>query len=65
MKPRPWTKNDVRRLRILAKARHSSHFAATALRRTPGAVRYKAMVLRIRFVSMGRAFSAKQRRRWK
>lgn len=49
-----WSKEDVKNLRSLAKARLSGTQAAKRLRRTPGAVAQKAMKLGIRFRSIRR-----------
>lgn len=47
--PRPWTERDVATMRALAKKGLSSRLAAAKLRRTPGAVRFKAMAIGCRF----------------
>jgi hypothetical protein len=52
---RVWSKDDVKSLRALAKARLSGTQAAKKLRRTRGAVAQKAMTLGIRFRSINRA----------
>lgn len=44
-----WTAKELRRLRQLARQRMSARLAAAELGRTPGAVKYKAMVEGIRF----------------
>jgi hypothetical protein len=49
-----WSKEDVKSLRSLAKARLSATQAAKKLRRTRGAVAQKAMKLGIRFRSIRR-----------
>ncbi len=51
---RAWTKDDVKVLRGIAKDRLSGTEAAKRLRRTPGAVAQKAMILGIRFRSINR-----------
>ncbi len=51
---RAWTKDDVKTLRSIAKDRLSGREAAKRLRRTPGAVAQKAMILGIRFRSINR-----------
>ena len=51
---RAWTKDDVKTLRSIAKDRLSGAQAAKQLRRTPGAVAQKAMMLGIRFRSINR-----------
>jgi hypothetical protein len=48
-----WLKEDVKKLRALAKAKLSAGLAAKKLRRTRGAVAQKAMKLTIRFRSIG------------
>ena len=49
-----WTKEDVKNLRALAKAKLSAGRTAKKLRRTRGAVAQKAMKLGIRFRSIKR-----------
>jgi hypothetical protein len=49
-----WSKEDVKSLRSLAKARLSATQAGKELRRTRGAVAQKAMKLGIRFRSIRR-----------
>jgi hypothetical protein len=51
---RVWSKEDVKSLRAFAKARLSGTATAKKLRRTPGAVAQKAMLLGIRFRSIRR-----------
>jgi hypothetical protein len=51
---RPWSKEDVKTLRALAKARLSGPQVATKLRRTRSAVAQKAMALGVRFRSINR-----------
>ncbi len=53
--PRPWSKSDVRKMRALARQRISARIAARKLRRSPGAVRYKAMIEGVSFRSINRA----------
>jgi hypothetical protein len=48
---RAWSTVDVKNLRKYAKARLSGTQAARELKRTPGAVAQKAMILGIRFRS--------------
>jgi hypothetical protein len=45
----PWTSADLKKMRALAQARMSARLAAMELGRSPGAVKYKAMVEGIRF----------------
>jgi len=45
----PWTSADLKKMRALAKAKKSARLSAIELGRTPGAVKYKAMVEGIRF----------------
>lgn len=52
--PRPWSKTDVRRMRGYARKRISARVAAGKLRRSPGAVRYKAMMVGVHFRSINR-----------
>jgi len=49
-----WSKDDVRALKELAKAKLSGTAVAKKLKRTPGAVAQKAMKLRVRFRSVKR-----------
>jgi len=49
-----WSKDDVKTLRALAKAKLSGSAAAKKLKRTPGAVAQKAMKLGVRFRSINR-----------
>ena len=51
---RAWSKEDVKNLRALAKARLSAPQVAKKLRRTRGAVSQKAMILGVRFRSINR-----------
>jgi hypothetical protein len=51
---RPWSKEDVKSLRALAKARLSGPQLAKKLRRTRSAVAQKAMALGVRFRSINR-----------
>lgn len=46
---RAWSAADLKKLRTLARARLSARLAAQKLGRTTGAVKYKAMVERVRF----------------
>jgi hypothetical protein len=45
----PWTSADLKKMRALAKAKRSARLAAMELGRSPGAVKYKAMVEGVRF----------------
>ena len=45
----PWTPADLKKMRVLAKAKLSARLAAKELGRSTGAVKYKAMVEGIRF----------------
>jgi hypothetical protein len=51
---RAWSKEDVKSLRALAKAKLSGPAVAKKLRRTRGAVAQKAMLLGVRFRSINR-----------
>lgn len=51
---RAWSREDVKNLRALAKARLSGTQVAKKLRRTRGAVAQKAMKLGVRFRSIHR-----------
>ncbi len=48
---RSWSTDDVKTLRVLAKAKLSGSAVAKKLKRTPGAVAQKAMVLGVHFRS--------------
>jgi hypothetical protein len=50
--PRPWTPADLKKMRALAEQGLSSRLAAVKLRRTRGAVAFKAMNEGIRFRSI-------------
>jgi len=49
-----WSKDDVKTLRALAKAKLSGPAIAKKLKRSPGAVAQKAMKLGVRFRSIKR-----------
>ena len=49
-----WSKDDVRTLKELAKAKLSGTQTAKKLKRTPGAVAQKAMKLKVSFRSVKR-----------
>jgi hypothetical protein len=51
---RAWSKEDVKTLRVLAKAKLSGPQVAKKLRRTRGAVAQKAMLLGVSFRSINR-----------
>jgi hypothetical protein len=51
---RAWSKEDVKALRAMAKARLSGPQVAKKLGRTRGAVAQKAMILGVRFRSVNR-----------
>ena len=51
---RAWSKEDVKNLRALAKARLSAPQVAKKLHRTRGAIAQKAMKLGVRFRSINR-----------
>lgn len=63
-KAREWTTSNVEDLEAYASRGESSTFAAKLLRRSPGAVRFKAQALGIRFKSLGARHSRLQRARW-
>lgn len=50
----PWTPGDEKKMRELAKAKVSARIAAQKLGRSPGATRYKAMMLGVSFRSINR-----------
>jgi hypothetical protein len=52
---REWSSTDMRKLRQFAKARVSARVAAGKLGRSPGAVRYKAMMEGVSFRSINRS----------
>jgi hypothetical protein len=49
-----WSPAEVRRMRALARKRISARVAASKLGRSPGAVRYKAMMEGVSFRSINR-----------
>ncbi len=51
---REWSEGDMKKLRQVAKARVSARVAAQKLGRSPGAVRYKAMMEGVSFRSINR-----------
>jgi hypothetical protein len=53
-KIKPWTREDVKQLRALAKDRKSCPAIARTLRRTTGSVAQKALKLGVRFRSINR-----------
>jgi len=63
----PWTSADLKKMRALAKVRMSARLAAKELGRTPGAVKYKAMVegIRFRFIDQPAGVQIKLARRKK
>lgn len=65
MKPKMWTEHDKRWLKVYAKHGWSSSRAAEVMGRTPGAVRQMAIKMKLRFSSLGRAHSIKQKKRWR
>lgn len=50
----PWSAFDERELRRLARKKWSARLIAKRLNRAPGAVRYKAMKLGVKFRSINR-----------
>jgi hypothetical protein len=52
---KPYSEAEIRRMRELARKRVSARVAAQKLGRSPGAVRYKAMMEGISFRSINRA----------
>lgn len=57
----PWTPADLKKMRIAARARLSARLAAKELGRTPGAVKYKAMVEGIRFMAINQPRGVQRR----
>jgi hypothetical protein len=51
---REWSEADMKKLRSFAKSRISARVAASKLGRSPGAVRYKAMMEGVSFRSINR-----------
>lgn len=49
-----WTPADLKKMRMLARQRISARIAAAKLGRSPGAVRYKAMMEGVSFRSINR-----------
>jgi predicted lipoprotein len=64
VKTKVWTDSDFDRLVSFARMGLSSTDAAKSLRRSPGAVRFKAFKNGIRFTSLGVTHSRKQKARW-
>ncbi len=58
---REWTPADLKKMRVLARQRLSARLAAKELGRTPGAVKYKAMVERIAFRAINQKPGTQQR----
>jgi hypothetical protein len=52
---KPYSEAEIRRMRELARKRVSARVAAQKLGRSPGALRYKAMMEGISFRSINRA----------
>jgi hypothetical protein len=59
---REWTRRDVQIMRKLARQRFSSRLAARALKRTQGAVKFKAMMLGVRFHAVEQPIGVQKRR---
>jgi hypothetical protein len=51
---REWSEGDMKKLRAFAKSKVSARVAASKLGRSPGAVRYKAMMEGVSFRSINR-----------
>ena len=51
---REWSEGDMKKLRAFAKSKVSARIAASKLGRSPGAVRYKAMMEGVSFRSSNR-----------
>ena len=51
---REWSEGDMKKLRAFAKSKMSARIAASKLGRSPGAVRYKAMMERVSLRSINR-----------
>jgi hypothetical protein len=51
---REWSESDMKKLRQFAKSKVSARIAAQKLGRSPGAVRYKAMMEGVSFRSINR-----------
>jgi hypothetical protein len=51
---REWSEGDMKKMRAFAKSKLSARVAAQKLGRSPGAVRYKAMMEGISFRSINR-----------
>lgn len=58
----PWTPAELKRLRALARARMSAREAAAKLGRSTGALKFKAMVERIRFHAIEQPRGVQKRR---
>ncbi len=60
--PREWTARDVQIMRALARKRYSARLAGKALRRSRGAVAFKAMTLGVRFRAVEQPRGVQKRR---
>ncbi len=60
----PWTKTEDRRMAKLAKAGVSASNIAAMLGRSPGATRQRALIVGVRFKSLGVKHSRAQKRRY-
>ncbi len=61
----PWTKAEDRRMARLAESGVSASKIAAKLGRSPGATRQRALLVGVRFCSLGKTHSRKQRARYK
>lgn len=53
--PRPYTRGEIKRIRAMARRGLSARVTAQKIGRSPGALRYKAMMEGISFRSINRA----------
>lgn len=60
--PRPWLPQDVRAMKRAARLGLSAREAAKILKRTRGAVAFKAMVLGVRFQAIAQPAGVQKRR---
>ncbi len=61
----PWAKSEDRRMAKWAAKGKSASWIAARLGRSPGATRQRALLINVRFCSLGKTHSRKQRARYK
>ncbi len=62
MKSKPWTKDDVKCMKVLAKRKQSAAYVGRVLGRSRGAVANKAMLLKVRFCAINQPIGVQKRR---